>query len=110
MRLVARAIAKVLAVERVALLRHDLDDDGLLHLRVDDLAGHLAAEAVGLTGKRLLRLRSCGSCCHGYLASSFFAALFFFAAVFFSFAGAAPPRAPPGAAALASAFGFAAFF
>src|SRR5687768_3680406 len=41
-RLVAAARADVLAVERVAARRDALDHDGLLHLRLDDLAGHLA--------------------------------------------------------------------
>src|SRR5512136_2804540 len=54
-RLVAGARADVLAVERVARVRDDLDDHGLVHaaalvllVRPDDLADHLAAEAVGL--------------------------------------------------------------
>src|SRR5205085_1270741 len=43
-RLVAGAAAEVLAVERVAMRADALDDDGLLHLRLDDAADHLATE------------------------------------------------------------------
>src|SRR5688500_9956024 len=63
-RLVAGARANVLAVERVTRGRHALDDDGLHHLRLDDLADHLAAEAVTLAGRgkrtRALRRRRNG--------------------------------------------------
>src|SRR5690606_11852472 len=44
--LVAGAALHVLAVELVAGGRDALDHDGLLHLRLDDLADHLAADAV----------------------------------------------------------------
>src|SRR5687768_13792783 len=85
-RLVAGARADVLAVERVAARRDALDHDGLHHLRLDDLAGHLAAEAVTLAGRgertRALRRGHGGGRrgggllllallrgCHGYFAS-----------------------------------------
>src|ERR1700677_2606334 len=45
-RLVARARADVLAVERIAPVVHDLDDDRLQHLGADDLADQLASAAV----------------------------------------------------------------
>src|SRR5262245_28647301 len=51
-RLVAGAVAHVLAVERIARRHHALDDDGLLHARLDDLADHLAAEAMALARLR----------------------------------------------------------
>src|SRR5690349_15701675 len=51
-RLVTRTVANVLAVQLVARGRDAFDDDRLLHLRLDDLADHLAAETV-----RRLRLR-----------------------------------------------------
>src|SRR5580704_786896 len=47
-RLVAAATLHVLAVERVTRVVDALDDDRLLHLRLDDLADDLAAEAVSL--------------------------------------------------------------
>src|SRR5579883_3261621 len=100
-RLVAGALADVLAVQGIAVRVDALDDHGLLHLRLDDAADHLATEAVGLVrrGAGLL-----GSFAHGYLASLFFAdfAVFVGAGFFSAFSAA-------GAAAFASAFGAFAF-
>src|SRR6478735_67169 len=58
-RLVTGAGPDVLAVQGVAALRHDFDDDRFGHLVGDDLAGHLAAEAVRsfLLGRGSSRLR-----------------------------------------------------
>src|SRR5262245_54419889 len=45
-RLEAAPALHVLAVERVAAVRHHLDDDRLVHLVLGDLADHRAAEAM----------------------------------------------------------------
>src|SRR5882672_10245432 len=78
-RLVAAARADVLAVEGVLAVGDHLDDDRLLHLRTDDLADHLAAEAVRLlVGLGLgALLRALG---HDCFASLFLADFFFFGA------------------------------
>src|SRR6185437_12235487 len=85
--LVAAARADVLAVEGVAAVGHHLDDDRLRHLRFDDPAHHLAAEAVRLVGRGLGLARGLRVLGHDCFASTFLVDFFFFGAA--SAAGAA---------------------
>src|SRR5450432_1546093 len=86
-RLVAAARAHVLAVERVAAVRDHFDHDRLRHLRADDLADHLASEAVRLVGGAVARFGVAGGLLavrvrgHDCVASPFLAGFFLSAAV-----------------------------